>query len=57
MLRGCGSRLIVNGSFSLEKDLPHEVGIHVTSTELGRLQTSVGEGSRLVGCSCHSRKN
>ena len=54
ILRGCGSRLIVNGSFSLEKDLPREVGIHVTSTELGRLQTSVGERSRLVGCSCHS---
>lgn len=56
ILRGCGSRLIVNGSFSLEKDLPREVGIHVTSTELGRLQTSVGERSRLVGCSCHSRE-
>ena len=53
-LRDCGPRLIVNGSFSLEKDLPHEVGLHLTSTELGRLQTSVGERSRLVGCSCHS---
>ena len=56
MLRGCGSRLIVNGSFFLEKDLPHEVGIHLTSTELRRLQASVGERSRLVGCSCHARE-
>lgn len=53
-LRDCGPRLIVNGSFSLEKELPHKVGLHLTSTELGRLQTSVGERSRLVGCSCHS---
>ena len=53
-LRDCGPRLIVNSSFSLEKDLSHEVGLHLTSTELERLQTSVGERSRLVGCSCHS---
>ena len=56
MLRGCGPRLIVNGPFSLEKDLPHEVGLHLTSTELGRLEAIMGERLRLVGCSCHTRE-
>ena len=54
ILNGCGPRLILNGPFTLEEDLPLEVGLHLTSIELGRLQASVGERSRLVGCSCHS---
>ena len=56
ILNGCGPRLILNGPFALEKDLPPEVGLHLTSTELGRLQARVGERLRLLGCSCHSRE-
>jgi 8-oxo-dGTP diphosphatase len=56
ILSGCGPRLILNGPFTLEKDLPSEVGLHLTSTELGRLQGRMGESLRLVGCSCHSRE-
>ncbi len=54
ILSGCGPRLILNGPFTLEEDLPPEVGLHLTSIELARLQASVGERLRLVGCSCHS---
>ena len=55
-LSDCGPRLIVNAPFTLGKNLPPEVGLHLTSTELGRLEARIGERSRLVGCSCHSRE-